>query len=194
MKMNTPVTDNEVNVSSNSVIVSTTDLKGALTYVNDDFIKISGFSRDELIGKNHNIVRHPDIPPAAFSDLWNTLHEGKAWMGIVKNRCKNGDYYWVDAYVTPIFENKTIVGYQSVRVKPDREDVARAEKLYQQLTAGKTPRLTPLLSMSNKIFAGFSAILSAIFCALFFTTTPPPIIMAAIALPLCWPSSSHVHC
>jgi len=183
MKMNTPITDNEVNYSSDCIIVSTTDLKGALTYVNDDFIKISGFTREELIGKNHNIVRHPDIPPAAFADLWKTLHEEKAWMGIIKNRCKNGDYYWVDAYVTPIFGNKTIVGYQSVRVQPDREDVARAENLYKKLTAGKTPQLTSRLSMSNKIVAGFSIILAAIFCALFFTITIPPIIMAAIALP-----------
>ena len=183
MKMNTPITDNEVNYDSDCVIVSTTDLKGAMTYVNDDFIKISGFTRDELIGKNHNMVRHPDIPPAAFADLWQTLHEGKAWMGIVKNRCKNGDYYWVDAYVTPIFENQSIVGYQSVRVKPDREDVDRAEKLYKQLTDGKTPQLTATLSMSNQIFAGFAAIIVAMFTTLFFISTLSPLLMAATALP-----------
>ena len=183
MKMNTPITDNEVSYSSDSVIVSTTDLKGAITYANDDFVKICGFSHDELIGKNHNIVRHPDVPPAAFADLWNTLEEGKPWMGIVKNRCKNGDYYWVDAYVTPIFENKTIIGYQSVRVQPDREDVARAEKLYQQLADGKPPRLTPRLSISNQVFAGFTAILAVIFTVLLFIASLSPTLIAALAVP-----------
>ena len=183
MKMNLPITDNEVDYSSDCVIVSTTDLKGALTYANDDFIKISGFSREELIGKNHNLVRHPGTPAAAFADLWQTLHDGKAWMGIVKNRCKNGDYYWVDAYVTPIFEGENITGYQSVRVKPDRADVARAEKLYKQLTDGKAPRLTPALSMSNQIFAGFAAILATVFSALFFMSALSPTLLGATALP-----------
>ncbi len=183
MKMNLPITDHEIDYSSDSVIVSTTDLKGALTYANEDFIKISGFSKEELIGKNHNLVRHPDVPPAAFADLWQTLHDGKAWMGIVKNRCKNGDYYWVDAYVTPIFEGETIVGYQSVRVKPDRADVARAEKLYKQLSDGKSPRLTPLLSMANQLLAGFALILTAIYGVLFFTAALSPALLAATALP-----------
>jgi len=181
--MNLPVTENEIDYSSDSVIVSTTDLKGVITYANDDFIKISGFTKEELIGKNHNLVRHPDIPPAAFADLWSTLHAGDAWMGIVKNRCKNGDYYWVNAYVTPIFEGETIVGYQSVRVKPDRADVARAEKLYKQLSDGKAPRLSPLLSLPNKIFAGFSAILSFAFSTLYFLSGVSPALLAITVIP-----------
>ena len=183
MKINLPITDHEAEYSSDTVIVSTTDLKGALTYVNDDFIKISGFNREELIGKNHNLVRHPDMPPAAFADLWQTLHDGKAWMGIVKNRCKNGDYYWVDAYVTPIFEGEGIVGYQSVRVKPEQADVTRAEKLYQQLSAGKAPRLTPRLSTAGAIFAGFAAILTALFAVLFLFAGLSPMMLGATALP-----------
>lgn len=102
---------------SSSAIVSTTDLKGALTYINQDFLDISGFTSDELIGKNHNIVRHPDMPAAAFEDLWATVKSGKPWMGLVKNRCKNGDYYWVDAFVTPLVKNGEITGYESTRVK-----------------------------------------------------------------------------
>ena len=101
MKLNFPVSGRAVNVDSNANILSTTDLKGAVSYVNQDFIDISGFSTAELLGKNHNIVRHPDMPPAAFAHLWQTLKAGKSWMGLVKNRCKNGDHYWVSAYVTP---------------------------------------------------------------------------------------------
>jgi len=183
MKMNLPATDHEINYNSNNILVSTTDLKGALTYVNDDFIKISGFSREELIGKNHNLVRHPSVPPAVFADLWQTLRDGNAWMGVVKNRCKNGDYYWVDAYVTPIFEEENVVGYQSVRVKPEQADVARAETLYKQLTDGKPLRLTPLLSMSGQIFAGLAAILTAVFAVLFFIGGLSPTLLGATALP-----------
>ncbi len=152
MKINLPVTDKEVCLTEQDVIVSTTDLKGAVTYANADFLRISGYSEEELLGKNHNIIRHPDMPPAAFSDLWQTLKAGKSWMGIVKNRCKNGDYYWVDAYVTPMFEGDRIVGYQSVRVKPHRKEVERAERLYRQLMSDKPRRLRmPPLSLMQKL-------------------------------------------
>lgn len=139
MKINTPVTQAEVMFSAGANILSTTDVKGAVTYVNDDFTEISGFSREELIGRNHNVVRHPDMPPAAFADLWATVKQGKSWMGVVKNRCKNGDHYWVDAYVTPIYQDGKIKEYQSVRRVPDREAVGRAGKLYGDLSAGKMP-------------------------------------------------------
>jgi len=105
MKINMPVNDTEINYPSHYNILSTTNLKGAITYCNDDFIEVSGFTEEELIGNNHNMVRHPDMPPAAFGDLWSHLKNEKPWMGIVKNRCKDGSYYWVDAYVTPIKEN-----------------------------------------------------------------------------------------
>lgn len=133
MKNNHPINSIEYKLSEATRIVSTTDLKGALTYANDDFIQISGFNEDELIGINHNIVRHPDMPPAAFQNLWDDLKKGKSWMGIVKNRCKNGNYYWVDAFVTPIMNGNSITGYQSVRLKPKEKHVKTAEKFYQRL-------------------------------------------------------------
>ena len=139
MKSNLPITKNEKAFLDDANILSTTDLKGSITYANSDFINISGFSKEELIGKNHNIVRHPDMPAAAFGDVWTNIKLGHTWMGVVKNRCKNGDHYWVDAYVTPIRENGQITEYQSVRSKPASEHIKRADKLYQQLNEGKTP-------------------------------------------------------
>jgi aerotaxis receptor len=158
MKINTPVTDHEVDYPADSNLLSTTDLKGAITYCNEDFVKVSGFPEEELTGRNHNIVRHPDMPPAAFADLWSNLKSEQPWMGIVKNRCKDGGYYWVDAYVTPIAENGKVDEYQSVRIKPDRTIVRRAEKIYRQLMQGKTPlalRL-PKFGIRSKLITGFS--------------------------------------
>ncbi len=137
MKINMPVTDNEVQMLDGQLLVSKTDLKGMITFVNPDFIEVSGFSEKELIGNNHNMVRHPDMPPAAFEDLWNTVKAGKPWTGLVKNRCKNGDYYWVNANVTPLKENGRVTEYMSVRTKPTRQQITEAEALYQQLNAGK---------------------------------------------------------
>jgi len=151
MKKNLPVTQVEESYSASANILSTTNLKGAITYVNPDFIKISGFTREELLGQNHNMVRHPDMPPAAFAQLWSTVKSGDSWMGMVKNRCKNGNHYWVDAYVTPIEKDGEIKEYQSVRRKPSREFVQRAEEVYPHLMAGKTPRaLKNTLSISSK--------------------------------------------
>ncbi len=139
MKINLPVTNVEIKFSSSDNILSTTDLKGAISYVNDDFCKVAGFPREELLKKNHNVVRHPDMPPAAFESLWTTLKAGKSWMGPVKNRTKNGDYYWVDAYVTPIKENGQIAEYQSVRFVPKAAIIDRAEKAYKALKEDKPP-------------------------------------------------------
>ncbi len=137
MKMNLPVTTNEIPVPEGAMLVSKTDLKGIITEANDDFVRVSGFSREELLGKNHNIVRHPDMPPAAFQDLWDTLKAGKLWSGIIKNRTKNGDYYWVEANVTPIREGDRTVGYMSVRYRPTREQVTQASELYRKINEGK---------------------------------------------------------
>ena len=136
MKQNFPITGNEHVYADDIQIISTTDRKGVIRYINDAFCRTSGFSEEELLNKSHNIIRHPYMPAAAFQDLWDTVKQGKAWMGVVNNRCKNGDHYWVDAYVTPIYEGDEIAGYQSVRVKPDRALVKRAEELYAGIQQG----------------------------------------------------------
>lgn len=119
-------------VAATDNILSTTDKRGWLTHVNADFLRISGFPSEELIGQPHNVLRHPDMPRLAFEQLWQNLKDGRSWMGLVKNRCKNGDHYWVKAYVTPIRgADGEIVEYQSVRTTPpDDASVARAERLY----------------------------------------------------------------
>ncbi|VAW58449.1 Aerotaxis sensor receptor protein, partial [hydrothermal vent metagenome] len=162
MKKNLPVNDHEINFPEQAQIISTTDLKGAINYFNQSFLDISGFSYEELQGKNHNVIRHPDMPPAAFQDLWDTLKQGGSWMGIVKNRCKNGDYYWVDAYVTPVYSGGQVTGYQSVRTRPDRKNVNRAHALYQQILSGKKSWFSWLTGkVINKLL--LSHLLSAIF-------------------------------
>lgn len=141
MKINMPVTENEVTFNESQVLVSKTDLKGIITYVNRDFQQISGFDYDELLGKNHNVVRHPDMPPEAFRDLWASLKQGKPWSALVKNRCKNGDFYWVIANVTPIWENGNVIGYMSVRSKPNRAQIAAASDLYAKMKAHASLKL-----------------------------------------------------
>lgn len=161
MKINSPVSGREQPFSEGKKIISTTDTKGIIQYVNDYFCQISGFSQDELLGKNHNVIRHPKMPPAAFQNLWDTVKTGKAWMGIVNNWCKNGDNYWVDAYVTPICEAGHITGYQSVRVKPDPDAVKRAEAFYQRINEGDSlwHKLSGLLQfhLTGKIIAANAA-------------------------------------
>ncbi|WP_214000602.1 PAS domain-containing methyl-accepting chemotaxis protein [Arsukibacterium sp.] len=140
MKKNLPVTRIEKTFHANANILSTTNLDGKITYINKDFIQISGFSQAELIGENHHIVRHPDMPPAVFKMFWSDLRAEKSWMGIVKNRCKNGDHYWVDAFATPIKKAGQVEEFQSVRRKAPPEAVERADKVYSTLMAGKTLR------------------------------------------------------
>ncbi|MRX10152.1 PAS domain S-box protein [Pseudoduganella sp. FT25W] len=131
MRLNLPISNTEYILDESETIVSKTDLNGNITYVNRDFINVSGYSEEELIGAPQNIVRHPDMPPAAFEDLWRALKQGRAWNGLVKNRCKNGNFYWVEANAAPYLENGKIVGYTSVRVKPSPEKVEAAERLYK---------------------------------------------------------------
>lgn len=133
MKSNLPVSGQEKPYPKGQAVVSKTDLKGIITYANDAFIQLSGYTQGELLGKNHNIVRHPDMPPEAFADLWQTVKKSKPWSGLVKNRCKNGDHYWVDAMVVPIRENNQTVGFMSVRKEPTRDQVASAESLYKRI-------------------------------------------------------------
>lgn len=130
---NAYVSQKEVPFPFNAVLISRTDTKGIITYANDAFVAISGYTREELIGKSHNIVRHPDMPPQAFKWLWDAMKERRPWRGTVKNRCNNGDHYWVRATVAPVFEEGKIIGYSSVRRPPTREQVAEAEGLYRKL-------------------------------------------------------------
>nr|WP_314583403.1 PAS domain-containing methyl-accepting chemotaxis protein [uncultured Pseudomonas sp.] len=137
MRNNQPITQRERTFPAQQRLISTTDARGMITYCNEAFVEISGFTHDELLKAPHNTVRHPDVPSAVFEHMWSTLKQGLPWMGIVKNRCKNGDHYWVNAYVTPIFDNKQVIGFESVRIKPTAEQVRRAEALYQRLNSGK---------------------------------------------------------
>lgn len=151
MKINHQVTDTEHPVKSGTVLVSKTDLKGIITYCNRDFIEISGYKEQELIGTNHNIVRHPDMPAEVFAELWQTVKSGLPWSGIVKNRCKNGDYYWVKANITPLTKAGRIVEYMSVRTQPSGEEIAQAEAVYQRINS-KTSARTGMGCRLNKLF------------------------------------------
>ncbi|MEY2699632.1 MAG: hypothetical protein RIQ52_387 [Pseudomonadota bacterium] len=144
MKINLPVTQKEQFYPAHEVLVSETDTKGVIRTANTAFCKVTGFSAEELIGKSHNVVRHPDMPEELFADMWRTLKAGKQWMGIVKNRCANGDFYWVSAQVTPVYENGQLVGYRSVRKQPSREAIAAADGLYQRIRAGEAVKLDTL--------------------------------------------------
>ncbi|CAK14690.1 PAS domain-containing methyl-accepting chemotaxis protein [Pseudomonas entomophila] len=137
MRLNLPVNPVEQSFPEHQRLISATDTASLITYCNAEFAAISGYSQDELIGSPHNLVRHPDMPEAVFELMWQYLKAGRSWMGIVKNRCRNGNFYWVNAYVTPILEQGRVVGYESVRVRPTREQIARAEALYARLRAGK---------------------------------------------------------
>ncbi|NOT20394.1 MAG: PAS domain-containing protein [Sideroxydans sp.] len=141
MRMNSPVTNVEYELKEGSSIVSKTDLKGLITYVNPDFIEASGFTEKELLGQPHNLVRHPDMPVEAFDDLWNTLKKGRPWTGLVKNRRKDGGFYWVVANATPIYEGGSCTGYMSVRSKPTRALIEAHEAAYRLFREGKQGNL-----------------------------------------------------
>jgi aerotaxis receptor len=131
VKINLPVTDNEYPFPRGETIVSKTDLKGVITYANDIFVKVCGYSREELLGRSHNIIRHPDMPPEVFADLWNAIESGQPWQGIVKNRRKNGDYYWVKALIVPVRSQNKTIGHMSVRTEPTAEEKRSAAAHYQ---------------------------------------------------------------
>ncbi|MCW7495046.1 methyl-accepting chemotaxis protein [Leptospira levettii] len=152
MRKNLPVTQHEVEFQEGTKITSKTDLKGIITYVNEDFLKISGYTQEELIGQPHNLIRHPDMPGEAFRDLWETVKSQNSWVGLVKNRCKNGDYYWVDANVSPIYEDGKHIGYMSVRTKATKEQIQNAEILYGKMNLGKWKE-----SSKISIFSSFSS-------------------------------------
>ena len=138
MRKNLPVTNVETILPDNQFIYSRTDLKGVITEANQAFCDVSGYSREEMVGQPHNMVRHPDMPEAAFKDMWADLKIGRPWRGIVKNRRKDGGFYWVVANASPVRENGQIVGYQSVRSRPSREEIEAATAAYEKINRGST--------------------------------------------------------
>lgn len=141
MRNNGPVTQREVFMKDGSVIVSSTDDKGRILFVNDDFIEISGFTREELIGQPHNLIRHSDMPPEAYEDMWRDLKAGQPWSGYVKNRVKNGDHYWVQANAMPVIENGVLSGFISIRSRPDPSVTRAVGDIYKKFIEGKAGSL-----------------------------------------------------
>ena len=177
MKINLPVTDVETQLPEGEFIYSSTDLKGVIVEANEAFAKVSNYTREEMIGESHNLVRHPDMPPEAFADLWRDLKAGRPWRGIVKNRRKDGGFYWVVANASPVRENGRVVGYQSVRGRPSREEIAAADAAYKRIRKGdksifiehgrvvtvRPQWLNSLLSLrSQMLLAGLMAVLPAV--------------------------------
>lgn len=138
MRNNGAVSGREYNYDEHDMLVSATDLSSIIQYCNPAFVEVSGFEKEDLIGQPHNVIRHPDMPPEAFADMWKTIRAGRSWSALVKNRRRDGDHYWVRANVTPIVENGETVGYLSVRTKPGREEVASAEALYADMRANRS--------------------------------------------------------
>jgi len=163
MRTYLPVTQVEQELVDGAFIVSTTTPQGIITSANDEFVRLSGFTLEELVGQPHNIIRHPDMPPEAFEDLWATIKAGKPWHGIVKNRSKNGDHYWVDTNVTPLLQDGTITGYVSIRSKPSRSQIRDAEYRYalankgMKLAAATKHPFDPLgfLGLASRLYLSF---------------------------------------
>ncbi len=162
------IVNEEVFFDESEQLVSITDTRGIITYANDVFCKVAGYTQEELHRKNHNIVRHPDMPKAAFKDLWQQLEAGNHWQGVVKNLCKDGRYYWVNAYVTPVYENGVITAYQSVRIKPSPALKAKADAVYKAinnnklgLSEEKKNLIKKSIALLSTMFIIFSAFMSA---------------------------------
>ncbi len=151
MKINMPVSDKEHKLKADDVLITTTNKKGIITYCNESFIRISGFHAHELINQNHNIVRHPDMPVEAFQNLWDTVKKGETWSGTVKNRCKNGDYYWVKANVSPEYSNNQLSGYSSIRTMPSRQEIDQANTLHADIKAGASYLKVSVLHRFNPL-------------------------------------------
>nr|WP_194792326.1 PAS domain-containing methyl-accepting chemotaxis protein [Pseudomonas sp. UFMG81] len=164
MKCNLPVTGREVDYPGDANILSTTDLDSRISYANDVFLRVSGFSREELLGQPHHLVRHPDMPPQAFAQMWQALKAGRSWMGLVKNRCKNGDHYWVSAFVSPISSGGQTLEYQSVRTKPGRAQVEAAERCYARLREGRSSwrERLPVIGLGARLALAVGLVLASV--------------------------------
>lgn len=196
MKRNTPVTQTEYLLNDGTTLMSTTNTQSHISYANSAFIEASGFVEGELVGEPHNIIRHPDMPPAAFADMWFTIQQGESWTGLVKNRRQNGDHYWVRANVTPVYQQEKLTGYISVRNIPPREEIDASENLYAQINNNKLKgyrfykgvlvRRGPLsllslfkwLSISQRINLALS-IAALVIAALSFIHLPPLVLSGA---------------
>lgn len=137
MRTKLPVTQREHDFPADATLMSTTDASSHITYANAAFIAVSGYASDEVLGQARNVVRHADMPPETFADMWATLKAGESWTALVKNRRKNGGHYGVRANTTPVARNGQAVGYMSVRTRPGRDEVAAAEKLCAEFNAGQ---------------------------------------------------------
>ncbi|MGM0520891.1 MAG: PAS domain-containing protein, partial [Pseudomonadota bacterium] len=172
MRDNGPITQREYVLDDGDVLISKTDSQSHIVYANQAFIDVSGFSYDELYHSPHNIVRHPDMPEVVFKDMWQDLQAGKYWSGLVKNRRKNGDHYWVRANVVPIREGNKVTGFCSIRIKPSSQEVAHAEEVYRDIREQgrryevkhgvayrrSLRRLMPLNFKSMRVKSAFAAI------------------------------------
>ncbi|MFM0736834.1 methyl-accepting chemotaxis protein [Paraburkholderia xenovorans] len=186
MRNNQPVSGHEYEFPSSQMLVSATDLTGRIQYCNPAFIAVSGYTREELIGQPHNLIRHPDMPREAFADMWTTIRDGRPWTALVKNRRKNGDHYWVQANVTPVVEKGAVVGYLSVRVKPERAAVRAAEALYARIRSGESRAFR--LHRGVAVRTGLRGRLQALMrlpvttrAALGYAITPTALLLAGLA-------------
>ena len=206
MKSSSVITQVERAFPPRSTLVSRTDLKGVITYANQAFVDISGYSRDELLGAKHSLVRHPDMPAAAFHDLWQHVKANKPWRGMVKNRAKNGEFYWVEAFVTPFHEHGRLVGYQSIRTEPSRQQVQLAEDYYQAVRNGQQSFANPAPTLVERLPFDLRANLTSLALITLFIATAGAGWMnyhtlalagggagALIAAATCWWNVTRVH-
>ena len=135
----------ETEVPQDELIISRTDLNGKITYANETFCDISGYHEDELLGKDHSIVRHPDMPSAAFEDLWSTIKAGKQWIGIVKNLRKDRGFYWVEAIVSGVYKKGELVEYKSLRTPISYETKLKYQRLYDKMRAENNERIRKVI-------------------------------------------------
>lgn len=160
MRTNLPVTNSELQIDGQDTLLSATNISGQIFYANSAFVRVSGYSVEELQDQSHNLVRHPDMPAEAFADMWQTLKKGQSWTALVKNRRKNGDYYWVRANAAPMRRNGELTGYLSVRTKPSRAEIDASKDLYTRFKEGRSSGIkfhhgliirTGLLSWTNAL-------------------------------------------
>ncbi|EKO3891707.1 methyl-accepting chemotaxis protein [Vibrio metschnikovii] len=191
MRNNQPTTNKEKTFDPKTKLITVTDTQGIILECNDAFVDISGFSKNELIGQPHNIVRHPDMPAEAFEVMWQYLKAGKPWMGLVKNRCKNGDFYWVDAYATPITKNGKVVGYESVRSCPERQTVARAEKFYQRIKSGKSTKSLTLFAHTEYLLLSIALLFAIVLWNIGYSQLSERFFLLSVVIFSAWISYSR---